>query len=111
MSFSRPANIWVDLILVLGPFCGQLLSSYGASVLRVDRPGASQHSDVLTSSKSSIIIDLTSPSCISLLKSMLAKTDVLIDPFRPGVLERRGLDPAILLKENPRLIVLRLTGF
>ncbi|KAF4456254.1 alpha-methylacyl- racemase [Fusarium albosuccineum] len=97
--------------LAPGPFCGQLLSSYGASVLRVDRPGVPQHSDVLTSYKSSIVLDLKSVTCIALLKSLLAKTDVLIDPFRPGVLERLGLDPKALLGEYPRLIVLRLTGF
>ncbi|KAM5352888.1 hypothetical protein ACJ41O_005610 [Fusarium nematophilum] len=102
---------WPDLILVLGPFCGQLLSSYGASVLRVDRPGVSHHSDVLTSYKSSIVLDLKSAACIALLKSLLNRVDVLVDPFRPGVLERLGLDPTALLRENPRLIILRLTGF
>lgn len=42
---------------------------------------------------------------------MLAKADVLIDPFRPGVLEKLGLDPATLMRDNPRLIVVRVTGF
>ncbi|KAK6067719.1 CoA-transferase family III [Seiridium cupressi] len=86
------------------------LSSYGASVLRINRPGTGQISDVLTSYKSSIILDLEVPSCIALLISLLAKVDVLIDTFRPGVLEKLGLCPEGLSKQNPRLIV-RLAGF
>ncbi|KAH7142208.1 CoA-transferase family III domain-containing protein [Dactylonectria macrodidyma] len=97
--------------LAPGPFCGQLLSSYGASVLRIDRPDTSPHSDILTSYKSSVVLDLKSQLCISLLKSILRKADVLIDPFRPGVLEKLDLDPSALTRDNPRLIVIRLTGY
>ncbi|KAH7142775.1 alpha-methylacyl-CoA racemase [Dactylonectria estremocensis] len=97
--------------LAPGPFCGQLLSSYGAPVLRIDRPGTSPHSDILTSYKTSLVLDLKSRLCISLLKSILHKVDVLIDPFRPGVLEKMDLDPNALIRDNPRLIVLRLTGY
>ncbi|KAH6986502.1 alpha-methylacyl-CoA racemase [Ilyonectria sp. MPI-CAGE-AT-0026] len=98
--------------LAPGPFCGQLLSSYGASVLRIDRPGDVINPDILTSYKSSFVLDLKSASCIQLLKSLIANVDILIDPFRPGVLEKSGLDPVnTLLTTNPRLIVLRLTGF
>lgn len=58
------------------------------------------------------MLDLKSASCIQLLKSLIANVDILIDPFRPGVLEKLGLDPVNnLLTTNPRLIVLRLTGF
>ena len=66
---------------------------------------------MLTSYKSSIVLDLKKSECIAFLKSMLSKVDVLIDPFRPGVLENLGLCPKTLVKEYPRLIVLRLTGF
>ncbi|KAK5084365.1 hypothetical protein LTR05_005441 [Lithohypha guttulata] len=98
--------------LAPGPFCGFLLSSYGASVLRIDRPGSIASNDLLTSYKSSIALDLKSKASHSLLLSLVSKADVLIDPFRPGVLERLGLDPVtVLQKINPRLIVVRLTGF
>jgi len=97
--------------LAPGPFCGFLLSSYGASVLRIDRPGPPS-SDMLTSYKSSIALDLKSKASHALLLSIVSKADVLIDPYRPGVLEKLGLDPvSVLQKINPRLITVRLTGF
>jgi alpha-methylacyl-CoA racemase len=80
-------------------------------VLRIDRP-SSPSSDLLTTDKSSIALDLKNPSSKSLFLSLIPHTDVLIDPYRPGVLEKLGLDPeSVLLKLNPRLIVCRLTGF
>lgn len=96
-----------------GPFCGLLLANWGASVVRIDRPGPSGgSSDLLTSHKASIALDLKSPSSVAVFLSLIPTTDVLIDPFRPGVLEKLGLDPeTVLLKRNPRLIVVRLTGF
>lgn len=57
-------------------------------------------------------MDLKSPSGLALIKKLISTVDVLIDPFRPGVLEKSGLDPeSVLLKINPRLIVARMTGF
>ncbi|EXJ91831.1 alpha-methylacyl-CoA racemase [Capronia epimyces CBS 606.96] len=100
--------------LAPGPFCGLLLADWGASVLRVDRPdpNPTPTNDLLTSHKASIAIDLKNPQSLDILLALVTKTDVLIDPFRPGVLEKLGLDPTtILLKKNPRLIVVRLTGF
>ncbi|CAH0047488.1 unnamed protein product, partial [Clonostachys solani] len=97
--------------LAPGPFCGQLLSSNGASVLRIDRSTESVNQDILTSRKSSVSLDLKIPGCIKLLKILLQETDVLIDPYRPGVLERLGLSPTTLLDSYPRLIILRMTGF
>ncbi|RMZ89896.1 hypothetical protein DV736_g2875, partial [Chaetothyriales sp. CBS 134916] len=98
--------------LAPGPFCGLLLASYGASVLRIDRPDATS-TDLLTTAKSSVALDLKkSSSSRALFVSLVRTADVLIDPFRPGVLEKLGFDPhAVLLKLNPRLIVVRLTGF
>jgi alpha-methylacyl-CoA racemase len=96
--------------LAPGPFCGQLLSSYGASVLRIDRPNAPSN-DLLTQNKSCLSLDLKSPISLAILHDLLATADVLIDPFRPGVLEKLGLAPETLLKKNAKLIVVRLTGF
>ncbi|KAI1615561.1 alpha-methylacyl-CoA racemase [Exophiala viscosa] len=98
--------------LAPGPFCGLLLANWGANVLRVDRPGTQPTADLLTSHKSSIALDLKNPQSLAILLSLIPNTDVLIDPFRPGVLEKLGLDPqTVLLKKNPKLIVVRLTGF
>jgi alpha-methylacyl-CoA racemase len=100
-----------EITRTLAPFCGQLLSSNGASVLRVDRPSQADNTDILTSYKSSITLDLKSVGSISLLRSLLGHADIFVDPYRPGVLERLGLSPNALLKENPRLIIVRITGY
>ncbi|KAJ5191521.1 Isopenicillin N epimerase component 2 [Penicillium cinerascens] len=97
--------------LAPGPFAGLLLADYGASVLRIDRPNAFS-GDQLTRRKTSITLDLREAKSRDVLLRLLTATDVLIDPFRPGVLERLGLSPTeVLLKHNPRLIVARMTGF
>jgi len=75
----------------------------------------------MNSGKRSIAVSLKTKEGISLLRTLLGpaassnksdwRADVFIDPFRPGVLERIGLDPKEMIKANPRLIVARLTGF
>ncbi|KAF2705776.1 alpha-methylacyl-CoA racemase [Pleomassaria siparia CBS 279.74] len=98
--------------LAPGPFAGMLLADYGATVLRVDRASAAAPSDQLTRRKTSICVDIKSASGVALVKKMIPHVDVVIDPFRPGVLEKAGLGPEeVLLKLNPRLIVGRMTGF
>ncbi|KAL2118317.1 hypothetical protein VTJ04DRAFT_7977 [Mycothermus thermophilus] len=100
--------------LAPGPFAGMLLADLGASVLRIDRAGSSAPpptADFLTRRKSSVAINLKSPRGVAFLRALAARADVLIDPFRPGVLERLGLGPEVLCKLNPRLIYARLTGF
>ncbi|KAJ5130812.1 uncharacterized protein N7515_006851 [Penicillium bovifimosum] len=99
--------------LAPGPFAGLLLADNGADVLRVDRvqPGHTPSPDVLIRGKSSICVDLKSPAGTQLIQRLISHVDVLIDPFRPGVLEKLGLGPDVLLKINPRLIIARLTGF
>lgn len=67
--------------------------------------------DVLARNKSSIVIDLKDPRGIVLIKRLAKHIDVLIDPFRPGVLEKLGLGPDELLAINPRLVYGRMTGF
>ncbi|KAJ6264540.1 hypothetical protein Dda_0687 [Drechslerella dactyloides] len=102
--------------LAPGPFAGLLLADYGATVLRVDRatpsPNPIPTRDLLSRRKSSIAVDLKSPGGLSLIKALIQHVDVLIDPFRPGVLEKSGLCPTTVLRAlNPRLIVARMTGF
>jgi alpha-methylacyl-CoA racemase len=105
--------------LAPGPFAGMLLADWGASVLRVDRPHPGAHSsspppptnDILVRNKSSIAVDLKNTASKALLQDLLRNADVLIDPYRPGVLEKLGLGPDVLLEANPRLIIARMTGF
>jgi alpha-methylacyl-CoA racemase len=67
---------------------------------------------VLTRRKTSIAVDIKSPGGLAFVLALLPHVDVILDPFRPGVLEKAGLDPqTVLLQRNPRLIVARLTGF
>ncbi|TAQ86762.1 hypothetical protein B7494_g4924 [Chlorociboria aeruginascens] len=109
--------------LAPGPFAGLLLADNGASVLRIDRsiPNVTHSSsnkvlppptsDILTRHKSSIAVDLKSAAGVSFIKSLALHADVVIDPFRPGVLEKLGLGPDVLLKANPRIVIARMTGF
>jgi alpha-methylacyl-CoA racemase len=100
--------------LAPGPFTGLLLAENGADVLRVDRvaQGDVPSPDVLVHSKRSVCIDIKHPRGRDLLLRLVEHADVLIDPFRPGVLERLGLGPReALLPRNPRLVVARLTGY
>ncbi|KAJ3131663.1 hypothetical protein HK101_004688 [Irineochytrium annulatum] len=87
-----------------------ILADFGADVIRVDRIAEST-TDVLGRGKRSVALDLKSPSGLAVLLALASKCDVLIDPFRPGVLEKMGLGPDVVLKANPRCIFARLTGF
>lgn len=88
-----------------------MLADAGASVIRIDRTSGGQ--DMLARRKSSLVVDLKDPSGIALIKNLVAtaQVDVIIDPFRPGVLEKLGLGPDVLLAANPRLIYGRMTGY
>ncbi|KAK1718549.1 CoA-transferase family III [Colletotrichum lupini] len=102
--------------LAPGPFAGMLLSDAGASVLRVDRAIEGSRTplpteDMLARHKASVAVDLKSPAGLALVKRLAEKADVLIDPFRPGVLEKLGLGPEVLEKANRGLIYGRMTGF
>ena len=88
--------------------------------MRIDRaiPGATHSNklpaptgDALTRRKASIAVDLKNSAGIDLIKSLVKTADIVIDPFRPGVLEKLGLGPDVLLNINPRIIVGRMTGF
>ncbi|KAG9234674.1 CoA-transferase family III domain-containing protein [Amylocarpus encephaloides] len=109
--------------LAPGPFAGLLLADNGASVLRIDRsipnvthasPSAElppPTSDLLSRHKSSIAVDLKSAAGVAFVKSLVKHTDIVIDPFRPGVLEKLGLGPDTLLDLNPKVLIGRMTGF
>ncbi|KAI1332047.1 alpha-methylacyl-CoA racemase [Xylariaceae sp. FL0255] len=104
-----------------GPFAGLLLADAGANVLRIDRaiPGKTHTAgvsppltgDMLTRHKSSIAVNLKSADGVALIKELSKTADVIIDPFRPGVLEKLGLGPDVLSAINPRIIYGRMTGF
>lgn len=100
------------------PFCGMLLADMGADVLRVDRLAASDlgvetptHLDLLNRSKRSVAVDLKSAAGLATVKQLIAGADVLIEGFRPGVMEKLGLGPAVCLQVNPRLVFGRMTGW
>ncbi|KAF2773994.1 CoA-transferase family III [Teratosphaeria nubilosa] len=106
--------------LAPGPFAGLLMADYGATVLRLDRAHPQAHTshpppptpDHLVRRKTSIAVNTKTDAGIALIKKLIPQVDVVIDPFRPGVLEKMGLGPEeVLLKLNPRLIVARMTGF
>ena len=101
-----------------GPLCAMLLADLGARVLRIDRVGESdlgtrrplRYSLVLRN-RPAVALDLKDPAAVALVRRLARDADGLIDPFRPGVLERLDLAPATLLAENPRLVVGRMTGW
>lgn len=97
------------------PYCGMMLADFGARVIRVDRmqPSmlASRPDDPLGRGKQSIRADLKNPAAVEILLRLLDRADVLLDPYRPGVLERYGLGPEVLGARNPKLIYARLTGY
>lgn len=80
-------------------------------MLRVDRPGTLPTADALTRHKSSVAVNLKSKAGAQFVLRLARECDVLIEPFRPGVMEKLGLSPEILLGENPRLVYARMTGF
>lgn len=96
------------------PFAAMMLADMGARVIRVDRAadaGRPNTSPVLNRGKQSICMDLKAPGATAALLRLVARADVLIESFRPGVMERLGLGPAECAQCNPRLVYGRLTGW
>ncbi len=101
------------------PFAGMLLADMGARVIRVDRreesdlgiPGRAPKFDVLARGRQSIAVDMKSDAGRDIVLKLVAKADALIEGFRPGVIERLGIGPDVLLKANPKLVIGRMTGF
>jgi formyl-CoA transferase len=111
--------------LIAGPFAAKMLADFGAQVVKVEPPGAgdplrkwrllkdgtslwwqaqSQH-------KQSVALDLNDPAAQQIVRDLAAESDVLVENFRPGTLEAWNLGPEELLRINPRLVVLRISGF
>ncbi|XP_036062595.1 alpha-methylacyl-CoA racemase [Onychomys torridus] len=97
--------------LAPGPFCGMVLADFGAQVVRVDRLGSVGDVSFLARGKRSLLLDLKRPQGAAVLRRMCARADVLLEPFRRGVMEKLQLGPVTLLKDNPKLIYARLSGF
>jgi alpha-methylacyl-CoA racemase len=101
------------------PFAATLLADMGAEVIRVDRreatdlglPGREPKFDVLHRGRRSLAVDVKSEAGREVVKRLAGKADGLIEGFRPGVMERLGLGPDVLLKVNSRLVFGRMTGF
>ncbi|TSP09051.1 Alpha-methylacyl-CoA racemase [Bagarius yarrelli] len=88
-----------------------ILSDFGARVIRVDRTKVSMVMDSQARGKQSVALNLKSPQGVAVLKKLCLQSDVVLEPFRKGVMEKLGLCPEELLKENPGLIYARLTGY
>ncbi|XP_033503660.1 alpha-methylacyl-CoA racemase [Epinephelus lanceolatus] len=97
--------------LAPAPFCGMILADFGAKVIRVDRTKVGMSFDTQGRGKRSVAINLKKSEGVSLLRKLCVQSDVVLEPYRKGVMEKLGLGPQELLKENPRLIYARLTGY
>ena len=94
-----------------GPHAAMILGDLGADVVRVERPGKGGSRDSMLRNRRLVAADLKSDDGRELVLSLIAKADVLIEGFRPGVTERLGLGPEDCAKINERLIYGRMTGW
>lgn len=95
-----------------GPYACMLLSDLGAEVIRIDRSGAvGQPGDVSTRGRRSIALDLKSEQGLALARQLIDSADILVEGFRPGVMEKLGLGPDACLQSNEGLIYGRMTGW
>jgi formyl-CoA transferase len=112
--------------LIAGPFCGQLLGDFGAEVIKIETPsigdplrtwrrmngdGPSLWWPVIARNKKSITLDLRLPEGQSLARRLVDRSDVLIENFRPGTMEKWNLGYDLLAASNPRLVMARMSGF
>ncbi|MBL8202482.1 MAG: CoA transferase [Chromatiales bacterium] len=112
--------------LLAGPFCGQLLGDFGAEVIKIEPPGQGDpmrewgrekaHGmslwwPVVARNKKSVTLNLREAEGQAIARDLIAKADFLLENFRPGTLERWNLSYAELQKINPRLIMIRVSGF
>lgn len=94
------------------PLAGQFLADLGAEVTVIVRnSGQPDAADIHNRSKRSVALNLKSEQGVDIVLKLVAKSDILIEAFRPGVMERMGLGPDVCQKQNPRLIFGRITGW
>jgi len=97
------------------PFCGMMLADHGADVITIERPvrirQGDARKDILNRSRRSLVLDLKRPRSAEIVRRLARSADGLIEGFRPGVMERLGLGPDMLLGDNPRLVYGRMTGW
>lgn len=116
----------LDLTRVLaGPMASQLLGDLGADIIKVEPPGKgdetrgfapflgteSHYFVSLNRGKRSVVLDLTKPEGADILRALARKADVLVENFRPGVMDRFGLGADVLMADNPRLVYCAISGF
>ena len=105
--------------LIAGPFCGQLMGDMGAEVIKVEAPkvgdpmrdwgrGIKVWWPLIARNKKSITLNLRELRGQQMLKALVAQSDILIENFRPGTMEKWGLDYTTLAAENPGLIMVRV---
>jgi len=111
--------------LIAGPFAAKTLGDFGADVIKIEPPkvgdalrkwrllkdGTSVWWQVQSRNKRSLSLDLKQAEAQDIVRTLVKEADVLIENFRPGTLEGWGLDPEKLLELNPKLIVLRISGY
>ena len=109
--------------LIAGPFCGQLLGDMGAEIIKVEPPGQgdpmrnwghSEHKlwwEVVARNKKSVSANLRMAEGQDIVRRLAAEADILIENFKPGTIEKWGLGPDALHAINPRLIIVRVSGY
>ena len=98
--------------LAPAPFAAMMLADHGAEVIRIDRPGtATDPFDPAQRSRRSVTLDIKNAEGAAQARALCKTADGLIEGFRPGVMERLGLGPDVLLGDNPRLVYGRMTGW
>lgn len=108
--------------LIAGPFCGQLMGDMGATVIKLEPPGAGDPMrqwgrgapvwwEVIARNKKSVSLDLRKAEGQEIARKLIIGADVFIENFRPGTLEGWGLGPERLHQDNPRLVVVRMSGY
>lgn len=111
-------------IMMAGPYCTRLLADLGADVIKIEPPegddmrlraplreGHSTYFGQLNAGKRSLALDLKQPQAIALVKRLVAEIDVVVENFRPGVMERLGLGAEALRAINPRLVFCSISGY